>query len=153
MSLSPLWLIHRLDIAIVSTINTRLSTLEASCTLLPLIMKQLDAIAPPLTSPLPPGLPQPQQFLSPQASNCGPQVGGTNSVPLTGFSPVPQRIPLSGPVTSTLTSCNLGVTQHTSPPTSTCICLSTNLISSPLMYPLVIQIPCQNLNLLLHWLL
>jgi len=38
------------DLMMASTINTRLSALEESCALLPLIMKWLDALAPPLSS-------------------------------------------------------------------------------------------------------
>jgi len=38
------------DLTMASTVNTRLSALEQSCALLPLIMKWLDALAPPLPS-------------------------------------------------------------------------------------------------------
>jgi len=43
------------DLTMASTVNTRLLALEQSCALLPLIMKQLDAIAPPLSSSSAPG--------------------------------------------------------------------------------------------------
>ena len=43
------------DLTMASTVNTRLLALEQSCALLPLIMKWLDAIAPPLSSSSAPG--------------------------------------------------------------------------------------------------
>jgi len=77
------------------TVNTHLLALEESCTLLPLIMKQLEAKCLHHHNPLLQGLPQSQQPLPPRVCNIAPWVQGTNSPSATGTPAVPLQFPTS----------------------------------------------------------